>query len=35
MGNHGESRESLKIDETKSEAPHVYKNKSGEQAARP
>jgi len=28
MGNHGESRESLKNDETKREVPHVYTNKS-------
>jgi hypothetical protein len=28
MGNHGESGESLKNDETKREVPHVYTNKS-------
>ena len=27
MGNHGANRESLKNDETKREAPHVYTNK--------
>jgi len=35
MGNHGESRASLKNGETKTEAPHFYKNKSREWTARP
>jgi len=35
MGNHGESRESLKNNETNWAVPHVYMNKSREWTARP